>query len=307
MRCSVAVALGFILFYLTAFAAENENDQPGGGIKLDPKALGYIETGKWVQLSEHNRLSVPAIYTDSPFNTIGVVIIVPDIDDHPNSFGIIRKLRTQLPEYGWATLSLLPKNNRDQHKNIKASPEQAENTPEGAQAQESRQSSSSVGEPTDDYYVESKASILKAIKYLEKKKVSNIVLLGKGKAAVLVANFLNHNQPKFSGAIFINLYSIKISKQVELFSELVSKVSLLDIYGDSAIPEVVASGHSRYKRMRGAGRSYKHYEILGGNQDFIGQEAAVIKRVRIWLKSIAKSAPGGPVVVGQNKGLSHEA
>ncbi len=226
-----------------------------------------------------------ALYREERSGNIqGGLILLHDLDGHPDWPGVIFSLRHQMPEYGWSTLSLqLPltavKKQIIQYKSL---------------------------------LDEAPARIQAAVTYLQNKQIQNIVLIGHGLGAVMAADYMgNKKGDSINAAILIGMGSLKgLDARLES-PRLLEKVQqpMLDLYGSRDQGHVINSARqrtraaqkaartavaSRYQRSgfaRTSSRSsntghiaYRQIQIEGADHNFIGQEEVLIKRVRGWLK-----------------------
>lgn len=232
-----------------------------------------------------NGQKVFALYRqDRNNNTQGGLILLHDLDAHPDWPGVISSLRHEMPEYGWSTLSLqLPltadKEQIVQYKNV---------------------------------LDEAPARIQAAVSYMKNRQIQNIVLIGHGLGAIMAADYMSNKKgDAVNAAILIGMGSLKgLDPRLDSPGLLVRvQQPTLDIYGSRDHSHVVNSASQRTHAAQKAARTattsrcqrsdfarpssrssntghiaYRQIQIEGADHDFTGPEEVLIKRVRGWLK-----------------------
>ena len=192
----------------------------------------------------------------------GVVILVHGMGAHPDWPDVISPLRTQLPEFGWSTLSIqMPI----------LSPE----------------------EPVAEYGKTlkiAKSRLNAAIDYLHTWEIEQIILLGYSFGAVQVASYLatskNENVRAF---VSVSMLSQKFIKPGLDVFKLIGGIDLpmLDIYGDEDLPDVRrGSDDRRLAASKNGNRDFKQIELKHAGHHYQGVEDALVEQIQIWLKNI---------------------
>lgn len=218
----------------------------------------------------------------------GGVVILHDANSHPDKPEVIQPLRRDLPEHGWATLSIqLPQ----------------------------------LASISD--YIDKQDAINKrigsAIQYLQSAGLNNIALLGHGTGAMAATSFLaSQNSSSIQAFVAVSLGVIEIKDQTESLSDQLAKITLpiLDIYGSNDLDHVTTTAKSRalaakissnsatrsnrleaFKRsamakssaQRSQGYiSYRQIQVEGANHDFVAAPFLLTKRIIGWLERHAK-------------------
>lgn len=230
-----------------------------------------VESQLMVQVGESMELTAgddkfPAIYVeDQTGRVLGGMVLLHDRGGNPNWPGVIRPLRQQLPEYGWATLS------------IDINPVQVPTETAAAEHMPPLLELDKLG-----------PRISAAIAYLKEKEIEKIVVLGFGTGAAQMAEYYaNNDEPEeVKGLIMVNAMFSDPKASVDVLQKLAEKSApVLDVCGTAVYKDVLAASERRellgrhHKDMK-----YKHYAILGAPQEMSYYEDILIKRVRVWLR-----------------------
>lgn len=211
-----------------------------------------LEQGEWITLSGADG-DLTAIFTPpaSP-SQHGVVILVPDLDGHPNQPSVTGPLRTLLPQFGWATLSL---------------PAPPADKPGGLLDIGTRR-------------------LQAAIDHAGKQKLGTVVLAGHGLGATLAAAYLaNQSRSPVAGLIAIGWYDPAVADGKLKATEAIaaSRIPVYDLYGSRDLPAVEQGAHDRLQAARKADRSYRQLRIEGADHDHTGLGQELAQHVRGWL------------------------
>lgn len=218
----------------------------------------------------------------------GGVIILHDANSHPDKSEVIRPLRQDLPEHGWATISIqLPYLN-------------------------------SVSDYIDKQSIINKR-IESAIAHLQSSGLNNIALLGHGSGAMAATTFLaSQTNSAVQAFVAVSLGIIDSNKSSEPLGDQLAKITLpiLDIYGSNDLDYVTNTAKSRalaakissnsatrsnrldafkrsamakssFQRMQGY-ISYRQIKIEGADHDFTAAPFLLTKRIIGWLERHAK-------------------
>ncbi len=193
----------------------------------------------------------------------GGVILLHGLGAHPDWPDVISPLRKNLPETGWATLSI----------QLPVHPNEAGFT---------------------DYpplFPEANTRISAAIRYLQKQGFRNIVLVGHSLGAAMGAHFLAE---KASGneiiRAFVGIGMSLAPGTVAHTPDALAKIELpvLDLYGMQDLPGVLGSIKARAaSQANNAG--YQQLAIAGADHFFRSLDATLVKRVSSWL---SRTTPG---------------
>ena len=200
-----------------------------------------------------------AIYTPAATdNPAGAVILIHGMGVHPDWPQVINPLRTQLPEKGWATLSLqmpiLPN-----------------------------------GKIEKDYvivFVEASGRIKAGIDFLEKQGIKPVVLVGHSLGATMAANFLatvgDSRVKAFTG---IGMKSNRPEPELNNIISLTQiQLPVLDIYGSNSVEHIVNSAPHRADVMTKTGHSSsRQVRIEGANHFYKGHEDQLLATITTWL------------------------
>lgn len=205
----------------------------------------------------------------------GAVILIHGIGAHPDWPEVIHPLRTELPEFGWSTLSLqMPVLNNDKkaHDYIPLMDEVAER-------------------------------IDAAITFLEQKKIYNIVIMGHSLGTVMSAHYLA-NTPKVTLRAYVGISMVDIGLGMEKENKPVTsnikaleilKIPVLDIFGSEDAFSVKTTAKARKTAAAKVGNSqYRQVVIEGADHFFHGYETPLLKRIRSWL---ARYAAGSEIKI----------
>lgn len=206
-----------------------------------------------------------AIYAEhTTEKAMGGAIILHGIGVHPAWPEVIQPLRTSLPDYGWATLSL-----------------QMPILPNDAKS--------------EDYaplFAEVRPRIRAGIDYLKKQGIQNIVIVAHSLGSSMASYYLSDKpDPVVTAFVGIGMSRHKGNPQMDNATSL-RKITLpvLDIYGSRDLPQVLASVKDRATAANKAGnKNYTQLRIEGADHFFNNMDDVLVKRVRGWL---AKNAAG---------------
>ena len=213
----------------------------------------------WLKTGQHEFLG---IYTEAATNkTRGGVILMHGLGAHPNWNDIIYPLRTELPEYGWATLSI----------QLPVLPNEAE---------------SSQYAPLFD---EVAPRIKAARAYLKAQDIDRIVIAAHSLGASMAGYYLSTEQdPGINAYIGIGMSGFQANammNNVELLKQI--RLPVLDLYGGDDLSAVVRSSKQRQKSAALAGnKSYQQHRVHGANHFFDGKNIELIKVVSGWLEQL---------------------
>ncbi len=202
-----------------------------------------------------------ALYTPhTTTNQKGAVILMHGTGAHPDWGDIIHPLRIELPDKGWATLSIqLPL--------LLADKKDAESKKQVIES--------------------STARIDAAIKFLNSKGYNKIALIAHSFGSLMALNYLQTDKDslKIKAAIIIGTPSS--GKSAPLNSPaMIEKVKLplLDLYGSEDLMSVMQSAKARKTAARkAANKNYRQVETIGANHFYNGLDEELVIYISGWL------------------------
>lgn len=223
---------------------------------------GAPETGEMISIGEGG---FAAIQTPSDRPEVqGAVVLVPDLDRHPDWPGVIRQLRRELPRYGWTTLSLQPQ----------VLP---------------------LGTPRADFGTVVSTNIERikqAFAYLASESgITNVVMVGHGLgalAALQAADEMGDGQCR--ALVLVSLENGEDLEPPVPVNELSGAMTIptLGVVGRSDLPRVRTVALSFAGQAGRDGMLYEHLVLAGGHQ-LRGSERELASRVRGFLD---RASPG---------------
>ena len=231
----------------------------------------------WLKAGGRNFLG---IY--SPATTVepaGAVIILHGRGVHPNWPQVIQPLRTELPNLGWATLSL-----------------QMPVLSNGANVQEYVPLFSGV--PT---------RILAGLDFLTKQHHKQVILIGHGLGTNMATDFLaNNHEPRIKAFVGIGMMG---NRQTNEYLELDNvaallrlKVPVLDVYGSRSTEQVLSSVDRRaYAVYQARDDNSLQIEVKGANQFFQGYETQLVNTIASWMSELSNLKEANKLVSSDNQ------
>ena len=195
----------------------------------------------------------------------GTVVMLHDLLDHADWPGVVQPLRNQLPEHGWATLSL--------------------------------QLPPATGPlKTETYLQEVGARIVAAVALASEKSDRPVMLLGVGTGASAAAWFLS-NTPKspVRGLIAVSPRPLPEQSQAELKTLMAAApIPVLEVFAERDHPNVLEGVEDRKtlaaarpattSAARDRPAPYRQTVIEGAEADYAGQADVLTKRIRGWMR-----------------------
>ncbi len=211
----------------------------------------------WLEADGHKFL---AIYTPSDAPEVrGAAILLHGIGAHPDWPEVIHPLRTALPEYGWATLSI----------QLPVLPNEA---------------------GMNDYlplFDEVAPRIAAAVAYLKQQKILNQVLIAHSLGTAMASHYLSGEpDPAIRAYVGISMIESRADPRLSNVAALMKiRLPVLDIYGSQDLDSVRAAAPARKRAARAANnRGYAQVEVDGADHFFNNREDELIRRIRGWLK-----------------------
>lgn len=220
------------------------------------QVVNYIIDGevKWLSVDGHKVLS---IYTEAVTEKVkGSAIIVHGSGVHPNWADVIYPLRTQLPEYGWNTLSV-------QMPVLSGDVSYAEYA---------------------DLFDEVAPRLNRAITFLEQKGEKNIVLIAHSLGSTMSAYYLSKNTNRsINKFIAIGMPGeAKDERMNNLLSLGKISIPVFDLYGSDDLTSVLKSAASR-NRAAEKNKFYSQQMVKNANHFFADKNHELVQSVVHWL------------------------
>ncbi len=209
-----------------------------------------------------------AIFTpETTEKALGAIILIHGTGAHPDWGDVIHPLRVELPDKGWATLSIQVPLIYPDKKNPQSRKEVIE---------------------------ASLPRIQTAIEYL-KPNYSKIVIVAHSFGTLMALDYLqkhasdtlpDDDTPVIKAAVIIGTPSQ--GKDIPLNSPaMIEKITipLLDLYGSNDLNSVMNSAKARKKAAHKAGnQQYRQSKTLGANHFYLGLDEELVNYVHHWLK-----------------------
>ncbi len=218
----------------------------------------------WLQAGGAKFLS---IYTENELDTAkGAVILLHGSGVHPNWPDIIQPLRSELPAYGWATLSI-------QMPILANDAKYSEYAP---------------------LIKEVPARINAAIDFLNTKLYQNIIIVAHSLGTNMANSYLANNDKRVRAYVAIGMGGENSGPNELNNIKYLEKITLplLDIYGSEDLDSVLGTVKQRKQALRKAGNEdYRQVSVLGANHFFNGLDTELIRHIKSWLSKYAGRLP----------------
>lgn len=187
--------------------------------------------------------------TESP-DSKEAAIILHDKVAHPDRKPLIHGLRTELPKHRWSTLAL-------------------------------QMPIREAGAESEDYFsmfADATSRLRAAVRFLEKKKYENIVIVGHGLGALMALQAQSDLQDDIKALAMIGVSVPATRHKAAQTIGFIKKTEmpLLDLFSSRDIPEVTDSAAKR----RLAAKDNTHYRQVSIDDD----DAMMVKRLYSWLR-----------------------
>lgn len=186
----------------------------------------------------------------------GVVIILHDMDGHPDQQQLIYGLRVFLPEHNWATLSL-------------------------------QMPLREVGVEKEEYYAlfpEAAARIQAGINYVKANGAGDVAVVGYGLGGLMGIYALSEQAMDIKALVTISLpvpiTENKAAQTLEFIKK--TKIPMLDIYGALDVPDVTKSARERRLAAKD-NTDYRQIKINDEGHAYLHDEGLLVKRIYSWL------------------------
>jgi pimeloyl-ACP methyl ester carboxylesterase len=235
----ILLACFAIFFSLSCMASDYTREQ-----RWADEIVPNILVGDPVWISQANGHKFLGLYTAVDKAKAGLVI-VHGLGVHPD-WGLIGSLRQQLPDSGYATLSIqMPVLNAD------AKPEDYP--------------------PTFD---EASERIRLAVSYLKDKGYSKIAIVSHSMGTWMTYYYLTHT-PDSPVAAWVDIGAPNPFDMAKL------KLPILDLYGQNDLPRVLKGAKERAAGLKQKGSM--QVMVPGADHFFEGKDAALLEQVKGWL------------------------
>lgn len=227
---------------------------------------GALKTGRVVWLESAGGKFMGIVTEASTPQRLGAVVLLHDLEGHPDWPRVISPLRRALPEAGWQTLSIqLPLLSPD--------------TPLDARTLRA-------------IHDEGLGRVKTAIEHLAAQGVDTIALAGHGMGATVMSAYLAGEVPENHAAALKSLVMIRPRHAPDLPPEyqpqhLLARTALpvLDIVSGQQQPQAQSDAKLRKAAAAGAGNvRYRQLALPWPDNDFAGTEALLTSRIGGWLK-----------------------
>jgi len=217
-----------------------------------------LMTGEAVWLNDGKNKFL-GIFTESTKpKTQGAIIVVHGIGVHPNWPDVILPVRTEFPDYGWATLSIqMPILGND--KTVK------------------------------DYIPllkEVNGRIDAAVQFLKKKSIQNIIIAAHSFGTTMANQYLI-SKPDLAirAYIAISMPNNPKNKELNNIKKLaqIKNIPVLDIYGSQDLDSVLRFARNRFITGQKTNPKYKQILIQNAGHFYISKTEQLIKTMRLWL------------------------
>ncbi|MFW2373855.1 MAG: alpha/beta fold hydrolase [Gammaproteobacteria bacterium] len=209
---------------------------------------------EWLDLGKHKAL---AIYTESATDdNKGGVIVIHGSGAHPNWAEVVQPLRTQLPEHGWATLSL-------QMPVLANDADYTEYAP---------------------LFDEVAPRINAAIKNLQAKGINNISIVAHSLGSAMSAYYLaNHKSSAIKSFVAVGMPGPRQDKRMDTVLALQQiNIPVLDLYGQNDLDYILETSGQR-KQAGSHNKNYSQQVVAGANHFFVNKNDVLIRTVNQWL------------------------
>jgi pimeloyl-ACP methyl ester carboxylesterase len=231
---------------------------------------------EWLEVNGTKFLS---IYTPATTDkTVGAVILLHGRGAHPDWPQVIQPLRTQLPEKGWATLSL----------------------------QMPVLSSDTYDRDYVPLFDEVPERIKAALDFLSQKNINNIVLMGHSLGATMATDYLaKHRETRIKAFVGIGMKAMKQTAGYHVLDNAESlktiKLPVLDIYGSKTIEEILYSADRRSNVINRTGHvQSRQVKLEGTGHFFQGYEDKLLDNIVTWMNETTGNNKQSKSVVNAN-------
>jgi pimeloyl-ACP methyl ester carboxylesterase len=245
-----------LLISLPLMASDLQREKRWADQTVDAILVGVPE---WLEAGNHRFL---AIWTEAEGEQHGAVILLHGVGVHPDWPDVINPLREQLPEHGWATLSL-------QMPVLAADAEISDYFP---------------------VFDEVSPRIAAGVRFLQEQGVDHIVILGHSLGSQMAAFWAAQaSVPQLRGLIAVGMSGARREGPGDTLGYLEkTQLPVLDLYGEHDLPGIVKTADARVSAAQNAGnRAYRQVAVAGAGHMFRGSNEALVREVTNWLRELA--------------------
>ncbi len=237
-----------------------------------------IVTGEAVWLQAGKQRFLALFTAEEGEHPKGAVVLLHGMGLHPNWPDVVYPLRTELPEHGWATLSI-----------------QLPVLPNAAKPADYAPLIPAAGPRIDA-----------AIAYLHKAGYRDIALVAHSLGTLMAASWLtgdDHARQVF-GLVAIGMPGTSANKALDAPGYLARlQLPILDLSGSRDLPMVMRGRAARLRAARKAGnRHYRQRVVAGADHFFQGLDATLVERVAAWLGARFEERHPSPAPAAQRTG-----
>ena len=218
----------------------------------------------WLQAGASKFLG---IYTENELeNAKGAVILLHGSGVHPNWPDVIQPLRSELPAYGWATLSIQMPILANDAKYAEYAPLIKE-VPERINA---------------------------AIDYLNSKFYQNIIIIAHSLGTNMANSYLANDDKRVRAYVAIGMNGSNSGPDELNNAKYLEKITLplLDIYGSHDLQAVLDTVKQRKLALRKAGNeNFRQVSVLGADHFFNGLDTELVRLVKSWISKHSGRLP----------------
>lgn len=272
----------------TLLAEETTDVTEGDADTAMLQSQGNIDGFQTLSVAEQ---TIAATFIDDQLGeNYGAVILLHDAGQGIDSSGVISTLRHQLPQSGWATLTL--ELNYPYEPNILLSPTLAMDATTKAATESTEAPTEPLStEPQLEQNSEDKDIKLPAISnqqrveaalaFLTAKNISPVVLLGHGQGGVIAVKLLDVITTPMMGLILVATPELEADTPFETM-----KQPILDVYGErDEISVVNAVQHRKLVMKRNDNNKFSERRIVAADHNFTGVEPILMSTIRGWLRT----------------------
>ncbi|PPD03076.1 MAG: phospholipase [Methylobacter sp.] len=192
----------------------------------------------------------------------GSVILLHDLDGHPNLEPVIAELRTRLPQHGWQTLSL-------------------------------QMPLLETGATLADYLPllpAAKNRIAAAVTFLKQQNQSPIVVVGYGLGALMAITAVLELGEDIKALVALSLPVTGQQPPVDPLAVLkTAQLPILDLYAEADWPEVTVSAPVRRLAAK-HNPNYRQIKLDAVNHTYEHQSSLLVKRIYSWLNQVTENS-----------------
>lgn len=251
----ILLIIGLLAFSHPAFSSDLAKEKRWADQIVDAIIVGEPV---WLTADGTKFLSIYA--ENEAEQSRGAAIILHGLGVHPNWPDVVLPLRSELPQHGWATLSL-------QMPILANDAEFSEYEP---------------------LFKEVPGRINAGIAYLKQQGYQNIVIIGHSLGAKMAVSYTAQPGIPVQALVTIGLSASDDSSTGALTMIEKTKLPMLDLYGSQDLDAVVGSAKARAAAARkGNNTQYRQTSVAGANHFFVGVEADLVRTVKSWLSKFS--------------------